>query len=196
VIRKSIERKSLPLVMAAVAVAALLAAVPLVAQPQGPGGGPGPGGGLGPGLGPGDGHCFAAGGGPGHRGAGFGMFAGRGFERLARFLELTEEQRTQAQAIHQATREQAQPLMEQNRTLHGELRDLLAQPSPDATVVGDKMIAIHANRAQVREMHENARAQFEALLTPEQLDKLAAFEERRQDRRGRRGGGGPRGGRS
>lgn len=182
-IRKSIEQKSLSLVVAAVAVAALLAAVPLVAQPQGPGGGPG--------AGSGPGHGFA--GGHGHHGGGHGFLAGRGFERLARLLDLTEEQRVQARAIHQATREQAQPIFEASRTLRGELRELLDQEAPNPTAVGETVLALHANRDELRRLHEDARARFEALLTPEQLEKLTDLEEHRRDRRGRRGvrGSGP-----
>lgn len=187
-IRKSIQGRSLPLAMAAVAVAALLAAVPLVAEPHGPAGGPG----RGPGSGHADGHGFAGPGhrgpGPAHRGPGHGLFAGRGFERLARFLDLSEEQRTQARAIHQATRDQAQPIFEESRTLRGELQDLLAQEAPDPTAVGETFLALHANRVRIRQLHESARAQFEALLTQDQLDELATFEERRHERRGRRGG--------
>lgn len=191
-IRKSNPRKSLLLAMAAVAVAALLAALPLVAQPQGPGGGPGAG--FGPGHGfAGPGHHA---GGPGRHGGGHGFLAGRGFERLARFLVLSEEQRAQAQAIHQATREQAQPIFEESRSLRGELHALLDQPAPSATAVGEKVLALDAHRDQLRQLHENARARFEALLTPEQLEKLEDLHERRGERRERRGGRGfgPRGG--
>lgn len=183
-IRKSNDERSFSLVVAAVAVAALLAAVPLVAQPQGAAG-PAPEGAPGH-------HAF----GRGHHGGGHGFLAGRGFERLARFLELSDEQRAQAQAIHQATREQAQPIFEESRALRGELHALLDQPAPSATAVGEKVLALDANRDELRQLHESTRARFQALLTPEQLAKLEDLHERRGERRGRRGGRdfGPRGG--
>lgn len=179
--RKTFHIRPLPLSIAALAVAGLLAAAPLVAQPQaaaGPGHGPGPGRHMGAG---GDHHGMS------------GFFGGRGFARLARHLELTEEQRTQAQAIHQATREQVQPIRERSMELHGQLRELLEQPAPDATAVGELTIAVHANRDQVRRLHTDARASFEAILTAEQLAKLGELEERRDERRGRRGERGERG---
>jgi Spy/CpxP family protein refolding chaperone len=130
--------------------------------------------------------------GGGHHGMS-SFFGGRGFERLARHLELTEEQRTQAQAIHEATRDQVQPIRERSMELHGELRELLEQPAPDAAAVGTLVIAVHANRDQIRQLHEEARASFEAILTAEQLAKLGELEARRDERRGGRGERGERG---
>lgn len=177
--RKTFRIRPLPLSIAALAVAALLAAAPLVAQPRAA---------AGPGHGPG--HHLGAGGPGDHHGM-HGLFDGRGFERLARLLELSDEQRAQAQAIHEATREQVQPLREESMRLHGELRELLEQPAPDATAVGTLVLAVHANRDQIRQLHEDARASFEAILTAEQRAELDAIEarrdERRDERRDRRG---------
>ena len=174
-------KKVLSLTLAAVAAVALLVAAPLVAQPLG-GFGPGPGDGPGFHHGP-----------SGHHG-GPGFLGGRGAHRLARHLDLTEQQRTEARAIHEAARDRVQPIMEESRALRAELHELLDQPSPDATAIGEKAIAIHANRAEVRAVFEDAKAQFEALLTPAQLEKLRELEERRGERRDDRGGrgrGGP-----
>jgi periplasmic protein CpxP/Spy len=183
VIRENANRKTLSLSLAAVAAAALLVAAPLVAQPSGPAGGPGDD--------PGFHHGF------GRHGGGPGFLGDRGAARLARHLELTDEQRTEARAIHQAARDAVRPIVEESRTLRGELRGLLEQSAPSATAVGEKAIALHANRDEVRAVFAGAKADFEALLTPAQLDKLRTLEERRQDRRddrreerrGRRGGG-------
>lgn len=160
-------KKILSLTMAAAAAVALLVAAPLAAQPFG-----------GPDAGHGDGHRL-------HHG-GHGHLGGHGAHRLGRHLDLTEEQRTQARAIHEAARDQVRPIMEESRTLRGELRELLDQPSPDAAAVGEKTIAIHANRSEVRAVFEDAQAQFEAILTPAQLEKLRDLETRREDRRDER----------
>ncbi len=139
---------------------ALLAALPAVAQP--PGGGPGrgpaaaPPGGPGPGAGP----APAA--------------------RLAAYLDLTEAQVAAAKELHQTTAAAIQPLREQNRALAEELRALLEGDAPDATAVGEKAIALHAGRDRIRSLREEERAAFEALLTPDQRDKLAVLAEVRK----------------
>jgi len=147
--------------------------------------------------------------GPGHGGPGFGAAGGpdgvaEGFHhggrrghhglplaRLARHLELTDEQVESAKAIRQATEERVTPIRQAQRTLHGELRALLEADAPDASAVGAKAIELHAGREQIRALHEQAKADFEALLTAEQVDKLGNLKELRDDRRrGRRGGHG------
>ena len=176
--RKTLRIRPLPLSIAALAAAALLAAAPLVAQPHAAGG-------AGHGRGHGPGHHLGGGHG-GHHGM-HGLFGGRGFERLARHLELSEEQRTQAIAIHEATRDRFRAVGEESRQLRRQLRELLEQPAPDATAVGGLVISLDANRDRVRQLHDEARASFEAILTAEQLARLEELEERRDERRGRRG---------
>lgn len=154
---------------------ALLAALILtplaVAQPPGPHGGPGF---EGPGDGPGIG--------PGHHGR-------RGPDRLhdlgflARFLELTDEQIEQARALFEGTRELTQPIREDLRATHQELRDLLGTEAPDATQVGTLVLDIHDLRGQLRETREALLEDFRALLTPEQIEKLETLKDAREARR-------------
>lgn len=176
--RKNFSRKSLSLLAAGVAVAGMIAVAPLGAQERA---------GEGPGHGPGH-----------HMGAsdhGHGHFTGRHMERLARLLELTEVQREAARALHEETRAAMEPIREQSRTLHQELSALLDLESPDPLAVGEKTIALDANRDEMRRLHEETRAEFKALLTPEQLEKLEQLHERRGDRRpGRHHRRGPHGG--
>lgn len=179
--RTTLRIRPLPLTIAALAAAALLAAAPLVAQPHAAGGA-----GHEHGRGHGPGHHLGAGGHGGHHGM-HGLFGGRGVERLARHLELSEEQRAQASAIHEATRDRFRVVGEESRQLRRQLRELLEQPAPDATAVGGLVISLDANRDRVRQLHEEARASFEAILTAEQLAKLEELEESRDERRGRRG---------
>ncbi|HEX2163642.1 MAG TPA: Spy/CpxP family protein refolding chaperone, partial [Thermoanaerobaculia bacterium] len=163
--RKTFSRKSLSLLTAGVAVAGLIAVAPLTAQE---------GAGEGPGHGPGH-RRGAFEHGPGH----FGHSGGRHMERMARFLELTEAQREAARALHEETRAAMEPLHERSRTLHQELRALLDQADPDPLAVGEKAIALDASRDEMRRLGEETHAEFEALLTAEQLEKLEQLHERR-----------------
>ncbi|HEX2253423.1 MAG TPA: Spy/CpxP family protein refolding chaperone [Thermoanaerobaculia bacterium] len=182
---KTFRTQTAALAAAAVTAAALLLVVPAVAQPTAGAGGHGPGPAVGHGDGPGRAHGFGRhGGGPGERGHAFGA---RHLARMAEFLELSESQVAQAKAIHEEARAEAQPLREASRTLHQELRALLEQESPEATAVGQAMIALDAHRDAMRQIHADAKAAFEALLTPEQLDKLETAKELRGAGRGHRG---------
>lgn len=163
-------RKSLSLLAAGVAVAGVIAVAPLGAQ-EGAGEEP-------------HHHMGAPQHGPGH-------FGGRHMERMARFLELTEAQREAARALHEEAREAMEPIHERSRALHQELRALLAQESPDPLAVGEKAIALDVNRDEMRRLSEETHAEFRALLTPDQLDKLEQLHERRGERHHRRGPGRP-----
>lgn len=121
--------------------------------------------------GPGRGH-----GGPpgveGHRG-----HRAPSVERLARFLELTDEQIEAAKAIRKATAAQVEPVREAQKALHEELRSLLDADSPDATAIGEVAIELHQGREQIHALREQAKADFEALLTAEQLEKLEGLKD-------------------
>ncbi len=160
-------RSMLRVALVLLAVAALAAAVPVAAQ-----GGPGGGrhGGPGPGPGPGGDHAFGA-----HRG-GHGFHPGR----FARFLDHTAEQVEAARAIFDAAREETKPVREAQRALHDELKALLDTDSPDATAVGELVLSLHADRGQVKAIHEAAFEEFKALLTAEQLAKLERLREVRR----------------
>lgn len=150
---------------------------------QGPGNGPqGPGPGIGPGGGAG---LFAEEGpqmGPRHRRQHLG--------RLIRALDLSDEQQEQARQIREQAREQGQSIREEQRALREELRTALDGESPSAEAVGAIVISLHQNRQQLRAIGEQAWTDFQALLTPEQMEQLEQFREMRRERglRGRRGG--------
>lgn len=172
----------LPLLTVAVAAALLIPATVLAQPPAGPPGGR-PGAGLGLGSGPG----FGPGGGP--RG-GLGPFGNFAF--LSRFLNLTEEQQTQAQALRDQLRDDSATLRDQSRARRDELRTALNADSPDATHIGELAIALHNQRGQLRALVEKAVSDFEALLTQEQLESFQqlrdAVRERRANRHGQRRG--------
>lgn len=173
------RKHSLPRILTVLAAAlCLAAALPLMAQ--GPGFGPGHG--PGPGAGP---------------GAAFGPADGQGphLGRLAGWLELTDEQIEAARALFETVRTEAEPLRDEQKALRDELRTVLEADAPDATEVGTLVLALHDNRQEIRGLREAAWADFEALLTPEQLEKLEQLQAVRQHF-GRRGPGRAAGGSS
>ncbi|HSR66329.1 MAG TPA: Spy/CpxP family protein refolding chaperone [Acidobacteriota bacterium] len=149
---------------------------------QGPGNGP-----QGPGIGPGGGGGFFAEGGPQ---MGRARHRAHHLGRLIRALDLSEEQQEQARAIREQARDQSQAVREEQRALRDELRTALDGESPSAEAVGAIVISLHQNRRQLRAIREQAWTDFQALLTPEQLERFEQFRENRRDRgpRGRRGG--------
>lgn len=150
---------------------ALLVATPLAAAP----GGWGHPGGRGPGRGE-----------PGDR------FERRA-ERIADLLKLDESQRAAFERMRTAGREAARPKIDEMRALRGELHALLDSGSTDAQAIGEKTLAIHQLRDQLRSERQAAEAEFVKLLNDEQRFAFEAFRESRQMRRGLRGRHGGRG---
>jgi Spy/CpxP family protein refolding chaperone len=96
-----------------------------------------------------------------------------GFEaHLAAALDLTDDQTAEAKKIHQEIFAKAKPIMEQHQQQMEEVFALLDGDSPDATEVGNKMIAAHASKKQIQALHEDGMARFSTLLTAEQKAKL------------------------
>ncbi|MCE5309397.1 MAG: Spy/CpxP family protein refolding chaperone, partial [Acidobacteriales bacterium] len=117
-----------------------------------------------------------------------GQRAGRGFEYIATQLNLTEDQRTQAQAIIKDARTQVAALAPQLKDQRAAVQDAIKKNADDNTIqnLAAKDGDLHARLAAIR---IKSMAKFYALLTPEQKDKLA------QLRGGLQGlfGAGPRG---
>jgi periplasmic protein CpxP/Spy len=116
--------------------------------------------------------------GPPHRGE-FGRgFGGPGFgPRFAEALGLTDEQKTQIEAVHTRQRETLKPLMEAARQAHEAFRTAVEAPNADATAVGRAAIAMNAAEKKLEAAHEAAFEEIKALLTPEQRDKLDKMRE-------------------
>jgi Spy/CpxP family protein refolding chaperone len=119
--------------------------------------------------------------GRGHARGGFSAHMGA---HLAKVLDLTASQQAAAREIHQEVAEKAKPLREQHREQMEEVHELLDTANPDATVVGQKLIAAHATREQIKALHEEAMTRFSALLNAEQKAKLAELHEEHEGRFG------------
>jgi Spy/CpxP family protein refolding chaperone len=141
--------------------------------------------------------AFAAGPGfgPRHPGDRDGWRGAAMKQRVATILDLSEAQLSQWNAIQTATHEKMDPLAAQRRANAAALRAEMTGEQPSSTRVGDLMIANRQIAEQMRELREQSRAQFEAILTPEQKtrhDELKALRPNRGEGRrgGMRGGGG------
>ena len=127
----------------------------------------------------------------GMHGAGGGP---RFLHHVVRQLDLSDEQRDEWQQIVAALHESVQPLLEEARALHQELRDLTESTNPDPTAAGQLYLDAAAIHNDVRASHENAQTDLRAILTAEQLAVWDELEEeapmRGRGRRDHRGGHG------
>ena len=140
---------------------------------------------------------------PGHGGAHAmcpmaDRFVEHRFERLAEYLELTEAQRAEAEALHDRWLGDAREVHETTQASFAKIHEMAAAENPDATAIGELVIQMHRDHQAMRQAHEAWRAELVELLTPEQVEKLEAWEAARPEgmgfgRHGRHGG--PHGGR-
>ena len=129
----------------------------------------------------------------GRRGGGRGV-------ALAEYLGLTEQQKASWQALHEQQRQQMKPVLEEGRALREKLRAAIEAKEPDPRAVGEATLAMEAHRRQVRATREAFQSRLEDLLSPDQKQKLEAFEAARRSMGGGRDGhrgpraerGGPR----
>lgn len=96
---------------------------------------------------------------------------------LTRVLDLSEEQQATLEELLQQLRAAVEPLHDELQSLHEQLGLLLESDDPDVEEVGTAVIAIHQVRQQIAQAREDFAAAFEAILTPEQLEKLQEFLE-------------------
>ena len=105
---------------------------------------------------------------------------GRGHGML-RGLDLSEAQKTQLKAIHEANKP-SQEVREEMKTLR------MAKKA--GTITADQQLRIDTLKAQAKEKHQAVKAQIDAILTPEQKaqieTKKAEMKVRRQERRQQR----------
>jgi Spy/CpxP family protein refolding chaperone len=93
-------------------------------------------------------------------------------EKVAGFLELSEEQVGDWQALLEDRDEALVPLHEEIAAESQALGDLLAGEDPDATEVGELVIAIHDLRGEAKDVHMTYATGFDELLEEEQAQRL------------------------
>jgi Spy/CpxP family protein refolding chaperone len=110
--------------------------------------------------------------------------------RIGAALGLTDEQKAVWAGAFSTMKATAQPLHAQAKAIRVEIDALFAQGNPDPALLGQKMIALHAVREQLRQARVAMETTTTAVLTPEQKLKLDALKAA-HPHRGRRWGGGP-----
>jgi Spy/CpxP family protein refolding chaperone len=107
-------------------------------------------------------------------------------DQVAEALELDATQRAAFDELRATRLERARPKLEALRTTGEELRALLDGGSTDATAVGEKVLALHALKQQLRAERESFERDFARLLSDEQRFAWEALRRARSDRDGER----------
>ncbi|MGH9379938.1 MAG: Spy/CpxP family protein refolding chaperone [Thermoanaerobaculia bacterium] len=103
-------------------------------------------------------------------------FAEHRFERLARYLELSEAQRAEAEALREQWLGDMHERFETTHASFEKIHEMAAAENPDATAIGELVIQMHREHEAMQAAHEGYRAELVKLLTPEQAEKLEAWE--------------------
>jgi Spy/CpxP family protein refolding chaperone len=129
-----------------------------------------------------------------------GRTGGRGpMDGMARYLGLSDEQKTQVEEKRREERATAQPIFAKLRANDEKLRAALDSGAPDPATVGALVIEGHKLQQQLEARREAGEKEIRAMLTAEQQTKFDALEALRGGPGGRgpmgpmgRGGMGPR----
>jgi len=113
---------------------------------------------------------------------GFGEFGGRGFERIAQKLNLTDEQKAQVKTITEDSKTRIKPLMETLRENHKQAENL----GVDGTFNEEQVNQIANTQAETMKQlfieKEKTKARIFAILTPEQRTEAAKMKEQFKDK--------------
>jgi Spy/CpxP family protein refolding chaperone len=101
-----------------------------------------------------------------------GQLRGRSLERLQQRLNLSESQMNGVRALQETRRTEMQSLRQEMQPKRQALRQLLQQPNPNPTDVGNATLAMKENRERVREINQRFMAGVKGMLTPDQLQQL------------------------
>ncbi|TGK42720.1 Spy/CpxP family protein refolding chaperone [Leptospira andrefontaineae] len=120
---------------------------------------------------------FIPGGGPGPR-----EREDKNFERFSKELSLTPEQIEKSKAATDKRQNISRTLGEKLPALHESLRKLLESPKVDLVAVKSKLKEISDIQLELRFLHIQGRLEFEAILNPEQKQKLNQLHKERLNR--------------
>lgn len=121
----------------------------------------------------------------------FGPGGGRRLERLARQLDLSDEQREAAAGIHESGRARDLPLRKQMLLLRHEMQGEMMKDNPSEKAIVALARDMGELRTKIQVGHLQDRLAVRELLTAGQRDKLLMLGENgRGSRRGGPGGGG------
>ena len=111
------------------------------------------------------------------------------FNRMAKELGLTEQQKTQAKALKESLRSENKEFFEGMVTEKRKLRSLVHSGTADEAAVRAQAAKVAAAEAELAVKKAQGAKQFLALLTPEQVNKYHALQDKREAKReGKMGG--------
>ena len=108
-----------------------------------------------------------------------GQHGDRFFKKIAGQLGLTDQQKTQAKALHETNRAQNKPVFSALMAEKRQLRSLIHSGSSDEQAIRAQAARVAAAEADLAVMKAKNAKQFLALLTPEQATKLQAIQAER-----------------
>jgi len=110
--------------------------------------------------------------------------AQRPFARLAKlknYLVLTDQQVSDIGSLLKKHQDAAFPLRQELRVRNHELRNALAEPEPNATTIGQLVLAQRALKARLRAVNVKLRADIAGKLNAEQKQKLESLKNPRRN---------------
>ena len=114
-----------------------------------------------------------------HKGGGQGFI-----DHVGKALDLTADQKASAEKLWAELETRIEPLADQHKAQMEAVHQLLETANPDPTDIGNKMIAAHATRNEMKAIHEDVADRFAALLNAEPrapFDPFRAMHEKRGD---------------
>jgi hypothetical protein len=99
-------------------------------------------------------------------------------DHLAERLDLNEEQKASLKTFVEQFHNEIAPIREQNRALHEEIQKELEAGNPNATAIGERVIAAHANREKMKAAHDAFKERLGSILNEEQKKDLEEMHER------------------
>lgn len=99
-------------------------------------------------------------------------------DHLAERLGLDEGQKASLKTFLEQLHDEIAPLGEQTRTLHEEIKKELEAESPDATAIGERVIAAHAVHEKMKVAHDAFKEKLGTILDEEQKKELQEMHDR------------------
>lgn len=115
-----------------------------------------------------------------------GAMFGRGFFKMIRHLDLTEEQEVAAVRLRRSMREESKSIREGMRSSMSALADEMKKTSPDRARIHEMVDAMNAKKQQMAHLMVDKALDFHALLTPDQKAEVARIIEEQQARHAER----------
>ncbi len=115
-------------------------------------------------------------------GGGGGDFAPRMFGRIARALDLTDDQKTKVRTILKAHASEITAQVTAGKAARQALREAVLAEGVDETAIRARAADAAKIQADGAVLFAKIRAEIEPTLTPEQRDKVRTFHARRQGR--------------